>query len=189
MAVIKSGATTDELTLDPTSKASRVTNYDTNGIVSYFNRAKLFRGAISTFRTLGTAAVPHPVFTIENTSGSGRTVAIRRLIVNMDATAALTSVACLFDVSRPTNPIPSGGTALAKIAYDTALASHANVVCRGATASDGGGATAITATAGPFLWRQFLMRQPTAVGQIIPGTAASNAATNHYIVSCQWDEY
>jgi hypothetical protein len=31
MAVIKSGATTDQLTIDPTSKAARVTLYDTSG--------------------------------------------------------------------------------------------------------------------------------------------------------------
>lgn len=133
-------------------------------------------------------------------------------------TAVLLTVACQADVSR-TTAIPSGGTVLTKVALDTILSSNANVILRGATASDGGVATAITATAATgYLFRQFIPRQATAVGQVeqsfpielipvnilesdslllrenqaivvqITGTAASNAATNFYIIVIVWDE-
>ena len=104
-----------------------------------------------------------------------------------------------------------------KVDWDTAAASDADVVCRGATASDGGAATAITVTIATILWQQFIMRIHTLVGQIlgyeanalpqvvestpivlrpseglsvhiINPTAASNLATNHYVVNCMWTE-
>src|SRR4030042_1885998 len=110
--------------------------------------AILFRGSTATFRILGTAATPQNLFTIENTSTGGGlvTVWIKRLVVQLDATAVLVSVMPLVKSSRCA--VPSGGTALAKVAFDTLLTSHGNVVCRAGNASDGGVATAITATAG-----------------------------------------
>lgn len=217
MAVIQSGATSDLLTVDATNKAARIIQYDTLGNVEFANQGKLFRGAVSSFRTLGSAGTPQNIFTFENLTGSGRKVAIRRLILQLDATGVFLTVACQCDVSR-TTAIPSGGTTLTKGALDTNLSSSANIICRGAAASDGGVATAITATAAaPVLWRQFISRQATAVGQLvypdntlipetciddpliltentalvvqITGTAATNAATNHYMIMCQWDEY
>jgi hypothetical protein len=216
MAKIRSGATTDELTVDPTSKAARTTLYDSAG--NPINYSETFKGVASTFRTLGSAAVPQNIFTIENAVGSGKLVYIRGIYVYVDTTAALLTVACQCDLGR-TTAMPSGGTALAKVALDTLLSSNANVVLRGATASDGGSATAISATkADGYIGREFIPRQATAVGQVqqqfdiellppflvetdslllregqaivvqITGTAASNAATNHYIVTCVWDE-
>jgi hypothetical protein len=87
----------------------------------------------------------------------------------------------------------------------------------GANASDGGGATAITATPTAALWQQYGMRMHTLVGQvqgidnnvitnisenypirlaqnqgllvhIVAAAAASNPATNHYFVQCAWEE-
>ena len=217
MAKIRSGATVDELTIDPTSKAARTTLYDSAG--TPINYSETFKGVASTFRTLGSAAVPQPIFTIENAVGSGKLVYVRGLFVYIDTTAVLLTVACQIDLLR-TSAMPSGGTALIKTALDTALSSNANVVLRGATASDGGAATAITAAVvgSGYIGREFIPRQATAVGQSmmqfdiellppflvesdslllregqaiviqITGTAASNAATNHYIVTCAWDE-
>ena len=216
MATIKSGITADQLTIDPTSKAARVTLYDSAGIPFYYSET--FRGAASTFRILGSAAVPHNLFTIENLTGSGKLIYLRELYLSADTTAALLTVACQVDVSR-TTAIPSVGTVLTKVAIDTLLSSSANVILRGANASDGGAASAITATAAAgYLGRGFIPRQATAVGQVQPfqlvdllpdyllesdsivlrenqaivvqitGTAASNAATNHYIITCVWDE-
>jgi hypothetical protein len=213
---LKSGLTTDLLTIDSISKAARVTLYDSAG--NPVNYSEAFRGVAATFRTLGSAAVPQNIFTIENLSGSGKLVYIRGLYLACDMTAALLTVACQVDLSR-TTAIPSGGTALTKAAIDTLLSSNANVILRGATASDGGTATAITATAAAgYIGRLFIPRQATAVGQVmqqflidllpgyliesdsvllrenqaivvqITGTAASNAATNFYIVTCVWDE-
>ena len=121
----------------------------------------------ATFRTLGTAATTQTLFTLENTTGSTRVVNIRRLLVQLDATATLTNVMPLIKTSRTTG-IPTGGTALAKGVFDTAAAaSVSNVTARGATASDGGAATAITATPGTIVWQQYCMRMQTLVGQVL----------------------
>lgn len=217
MAVIKSGATTDQLTIDPTSKAARVTLYDAGGNPIHF--VETFKGIASTFRILGSAAVPQNIFTLENLSGSGKLVYIRGLYLRTDTTVVLLTVTCQADLLR-TSAIPSGGTVLLKTALDTNLNSNANIILRGANAADGGAATAITAAVvgQGYIFRNFISRQATAVGQVqqqypmsllpdalyetdrltlrenqaivlqITGTAASNAATNHYIVICIWDE-
>lgn len=178
--------------------------------------AILFRGSASSFRTLGSAATPHNLLTIENQSGTARVVNILGLRVQMDATAALTAVTPQIKLSRIA--VPSGGTALAKVAWDTSInSSHANIIVRGATASDGGGATAITATASDMIWQGYLMRLHTAVGQVLmpdvdllppfmnsyPLKLAANSAflvqlvatagtsnpnTNHYVINIGWEE-
>jgi len=178
--------------------------------------ALLFKGCVGSFRTLGTAATPHNLFSIENTAGSAVVVSVKRIVVQLDATVVLTSVMPQVKCSRPT-AIPSGGTALNKGSFDTSLTSAANVIVRGATASDGGGATAITATAGDTLWQQYCMRLHTAVGQvlsldnsvipmlcentpillaaeqallvqIVASAGASNPATNHWFAQVFWEE-
>lgn len=172
----------------------------------------------STWRTLGAAAVTHNIFTLENTAGSAVVVALRRLSVQLDATAVLTSVAPTVNLYR-TTALPTGGTVLAKTMFDTNETSAANVVARSATASNGGAATAITATpvAGTAAWGQFTMRIATAVGQIVmddqslvptlaqdtpmlirPGqailaqvvasVATSNPVTNHWVINALWEE-
>ena len=119
----------------------------------------------SCFRTLGTAATPQNLFTIENIDAT-KLVTIRRLTVQMDATAVLISVMPQVKTSRAT-AVPTGGTVLAKAQFDTANASNANTIVRGGTASDGGAATAITATAGTTIWQQYTMRMHTVVGQVL----------------------
>lgn len=174
------------------------------------------RFSAATFRTLGNAATAQTLLTIENTTGSAINVQIRRLVMQMDATAVLTTFMPLIKTSRCA--VPSGGTVLTKTPYDTSLAaSAANVVVRGATASDGGGATAITATPGNLLWEQMGMRLHTAVGQVlgldnnqlpliiettpvvlnpneaimvhvVAAATTSNPNTNHYFIQVAWDE-
>jgi hypothetical protein len=171
----------------------------------------------ATFRTLGNAATTQTLFTLENTAGSAVTVKLRRLLVQMDATAVLTAVMPLVKTTR-TTAIPSAGTTLSKAQFATANSSVANVIARGATASDGGAATAITATpAAAVLWQQYCMRLHTAVGQvlapdnnllpalvenidltlaageaimvqIVAAATTSNPNTNHYFVECAWEE-
>lgn len=188
-------------------------------VIPVSNRSVSYCGAVASWRTLGNAASPQNLFTIENAAGSNVIVGVSRLTVEMDATAALLAVAPSFKTFRPT-ALPSGGTTLTKSSVDTGLTTSASVVCRGATASDGGTATAITATAPAQnpMWHQFQMRMATQVGMMatddfsmlpndiadvdwitlragealllqVVGTAASNAATNHYIVKCAWFEY
>lgn len=169
----------------------------------------------ASFRTLGAAATPHNLLTIENIDATNL-VHVRRLVVQLDATAVLTSVMPQIKVSRAT-AVPTGGTALNKAQFDTNNATNANTIIRGATASDGGAATAITATAGTTIWQQYGMRMHTVVGQvlgpdnnvlpllvadfnctlrqnqallvqIVASAGTSNPATNHWFCNVVWEE-
>lgn len=186
-------------------------------VIPISERVPSYKGMVSSFRTLGAAATSQNVFTASNTTGSSVILAIRRLTVQMDATAVLTAVTPQFKVSRA-SAAPSGGTALTKVPFDSSLSSSGNVSFLGATASDGGAATAITATAGSTGWQQMAFRLHTAVGQVlindeplvpvlcaddpvylranehllvqlIATATTSNPATNHYIVQCMFEEF
>jgi len=148
--------------------------------------------SVGGFRTLGTAATPQNLMTIENIDAT-KLVYIRRIVVQLDATAVLVSV------------------------MPQVNASNANTIIRCGTASDGGAATAITSTAGTTLWQQYCMRMHTVVGQVLgvdnnvaPGlvdtqnlilrqnqalliqvvasAGASNPATNHWFCNIVWEE-
>lgn len=175
-----------------------------------------FNGSVTTFRTLGTAATPHNLFTIENSVGSPVLVGIQRLIVLLDASAVLITVMPLVKISRPA-ALPTGGTVLAKGIFDTNQTPSESVIFRGANASDGGGATAITASPATIMWQQYCMRLHTAVGQVlsldkrlmpeltdipiilranesllvqmVAAAAGDNPATNHWVVLCAWEEF
>jgi hypothetical protein len=169
----------------------------------------------ATFRILGTAATPQNLFTIENIDAT-KLVTIRRLTVQVDATALLVSVMPQVKTSRAT-AVPTGGTVIAKAQFDTANASNANTIVRGGNASDGGVATAITATAGTTIWQQYTMRMHTLAGQVlgpdnnilpalvetndlilrqnqallvqvVASAGASNPATNNWFVNIVWEE-
>ena len=169
----------------------------------------------ASFRTLGAAATPQNLFTIENIDAT-KLIYIRRLTVQLDATAVLVSVMPQVKVSRAT-AVPTGGTVLAKAQFDTGNASNANSIVRGGNASDGGVATAITATAGTSIWQQYCMRMHTVVGQVlaqdnnvlpllvetenlilrqnqallvqvVASAGASNPATNHWFCNVVWEE-
>lgn len=169
----------------------------------------------TSFRTLGSAATPHNLLTIENIDAT-TLVKIRRITVQLDATAVLTAVMPQIKTSRAT-AVPTGGTVLNKALFDTTIASDSNTIVRGATASDGGAATAITATAGTSIWQQYNMRLHTAVGQVlgvdgsvlptlvadvdlvlrqneallvqvVASIGTSNPATNFWIVNIVWEE-
>jgi hypothetical protein len=177
-----------------------------------------FTGTASSFRIVGAAATTHNLFTIENASGSAVIVGVRRIIVQMDATAVLTVVMPLIKASRP-SALPTGGTILSKNTMDVSTAgSSDSVVIRGANAYNAGAATAITATAGTILWQQYAMRMHTVIGkvladdnpllptlientsfvlraneallvQIVAAATTSNPSTNHWWVQCVWEEY
>ncbi len=186
-------------------------------VVPVSNRVVSAQVNVSAFRTLGAAALLHNIFSIENQAGSTVLVAVRRMAVQMDATALLAVVAPSVKVSRITT-LPTGGTVLGKVLADTAQTLNASVVVRGATASDGGAATAIAATAGTAFWSQLTMRMHSLVGQVlmedesvIPGLSesdpiilragqallvqvvaaatTSNPATNNWVVNSVFEEY
>lgn len=171
--------------------------------------------SVGGFRTLGTAATPQNLMTIENIDAT-KLIYIRRIVVQLDATAVLVSVMPQVKLSRATG-VPTGGTVLNKGQFDTGNASNANSIVRAGTASDGGVATAITATAGTTLWQRYCMRMHTVVGQvlapdnnvapllvdtqnlilrqnqalliqIVASAGASNPATNHWLCNIVWEE-
>ena len=138
------------------------------------------------------------------------------MAVQLDATAVLAAVAPSIKASRITT-LPTSGTVLGKVPTDSAQSSNASVVVRGATASDGGAATAIAATAGTAFWSQLTMRMHTLVGQIVmddepvipslsevdpvilrageallvqvvAAATTSNPATNHWVVNSVFEE-
>jgi hypothetical protein len=167
----------------------------------------------ASFRTPGNAAVAQNLFVIRNTHAS-KIVWVRRLVMQMDATAVLTAVMPLIKTCRISTF--SGGNALTKVDWG-AEASDAAVQVINAATADGTAGTAITATPGATLWQQFGMRMHTLVGQvlgidnnvlsaiseshpvrlgqnegllvhILAAAAASNPATNHYFVEAAWEE-
>ena len=222
MAVIKSGVTADQLTIDPTAKAARVTAYDSSGaekgtvanpvqVLGGTGRALVGEYTGTSFRTVGLASNPHNLLTLWNPATSGRNVALKRLTVQLDHTTLLATVLAMIS-SHPTGE-PSGGTVLAATKFEAAYPAAA-LVLRGATASDGGGATAITATAGVRVWTQFAQRPHTLAGWfttddlflipersfdrpiiLAPGdgllinTVMNASIGAFYILNCWWEEF
>lgn len=170
----------------------------------------LITALTTSFRTVGLASAPHNLFTLENPIGSGRTIAILSLITQEESSALSTNLVSI--CTGHTTALPSGGTILAMDKLETS--GTISAIARGATASDGGVATTITATLLTRMWTQFRQRFLTAVGYIAnsdnyvlpsilkdrplllaPGTAiivqAVSAAltTDQYVVNCMWFEY
>ncbi len=170
----------------------------------------------TTFRQVGNATTSQVLLTIENIDAT-KLVYVRRLLFQMDATAALTAVMPQIKVARAT-AVPTGGTTLNKAQFDTSNSSNANTIVRGSTASDGGANSGPTATPDSSpLWQQYGMRLHTAVGQVlgpdnnvlpmlvdtqnlvlrqnqalvvyvVAAAGTSNPATNHYFASVVWEE-
>ena len=127
------------------------------------NRTLGIYGA-SSFRTLGDTNPTQNILSIENPVGSVCIVAVRNLNFMSETLVALLTLAQQVKSSRSTN-MPTIGTVLTGVKYQSSFPASTAIV-RGATASDGGGATGIVATAGATLWGQFLDRPATAVGNI-----------------------
>jgi hypothetical protein len=120
--------------------------------------------AATSFRTAGTAASPMNMFAVLNPAANTKNIVIRELNITSDSTAALTTVAQQALSSKPA-VLPTGGTSITPVKYRTSYAA-ATATVLGATASDGGAATAITATAGTSVWQQYLDRLQTLAGWI-----------------------
>ena len=117
-----------------------------------------------TYRITGSAAVAQTLFTLENTGSNS--IYVRRLNASIDASAVLTAVMPTIRCSR-TAALPTGGYILSKSQFDTNNSSS-GVIARGASTSDVGAASAITATPSLDLsWAQYGVRTPSQVGQIL----------------------
>lgn len=173
MAIIKSGATSDQLTIDPTSKAARMTLYDTSGNSMGTSSTPLpvrtarpytgtFTGdyLLSTYRSVGAAGLQN-LFSLWNPVGSGKNIALRRLFLQADHTTLL-ATACHIATSTVTVQ-PTGGTAGIIHKVDSSY-SNTIVEAKGLASSDGTNGTAITATAVGRIFQQFCQRPHTLAG-------------------------
>lgn len=139
MAVIKSGATSDQLTIDPTSKAARVTLYDPEGNV-LSKKVATYSAALG---LTNTAAGTGVFLSIQGSST--KTVRVHKVVITGTvATAAVYgSVVC----NKRISSVTSGGTAttLTPIAHDSASGAYSAVVkyyTALGTAGGGGGTIA-----------------------------------------------
>jgi hypothetical protein len=108
MAVIKSGAGTDQLTIDPTSKAARVTLYNSDG--TYSGQKATYRAAtLDPFVAAVTADVPF--FLIEGSAS--KTIIVKRIAVSG---ITLTAVAYLTVNVTKHATAASGGVSVAAVA-------------------------------------------------------------------------
>lgn len=127
----------------------------------------LFRGRACTARTAGIAGTAgHRIMSLWNGSAS-RTVHLNQVTIDLYQTAvkAATVIPPIIRVYRVTSA-PGGGTTLTKASKDSALTTDANIVLKGATASDGGAATAISGAVAStgILTQEYAPRLITAVG-------------------------
>ncbi len=128
-----------------------------------------FRGRASTFRSIGRAGTTaRRLLTIFNAAASGKVVRISQVAVDFAQTAAMavTVIPPAIRVYRIT-ALPTGGTALTKVAKDTALTTSASITLAGDASADGtNSASALTATttAGTALTQEFFPRLITAAG-------------------------
>lgn len=166
MATIKSGATTDIWTIDATSKAGRVTMYDTGG--TPINPAySTFMSRIEVVPTLLTTGTTY--WTMKNTaSGGGKTAYIRAMSLNIalivnSATATTAGVRNALEFERFTGTTPTAGTAIAAIKRRTADAT-ATVVTDIRFAAGGVTTTGVSFDI-PFLITQVVTPTINAVNQ------------------------
>lgn len=166
----------------------------------------------STFRIPGLTTTPHNLFTIENGAASAVLVGLRSLWLEAIGSAASVLLPTFRFFKGTTTP--SGGTASTKSLFDSAGASDANVVARGAASADGT-ASAITYAlpAGTPAWQTFWTPMVTSgvypsipyplipevcrddpviirPGQsILVAVVTAAVITNHYLVNAMWDEF
>lgn len=120
MAIIKSGASTDQLTIDATSKAARSTQYNSSGVAFNPNLPTFVAAVAPTATTAGTAGV------IANILGSAsKTVRVYR--ISILGTIATTAAECRFNLAKRVTTTASAGTsaAITPIPLDSADAATA----------------------------------------------------------------
>jgi hypothetical protein len=109
--IVQSGATSDLLTIDATSKAARVTGYDSAGNELIKPPTASYLMAVPVGRDTAARTAAGAFFAIRNNT-SGRTIYIRRIVMTatFDGTGAATT--SRLDLARFSGATPSGGTAI-----------------------------------------------------------------------------
>lgn len=164
MAIIQSGATADLLTVDPTSKAARVTLYNTDGSLVNHEFLTEYYLSVNIPRFTSALAANSAIFSIRN--GATRRLKLVKmvLVAGFDGTAAATTAQ--YSVRRFTTATPTGGTTLTTLVVpeDSAMAASTIADARCATA---GAALTITSV---------------VVGNPIVGIAVPRGATGSVAV-------
>jgi hypothetical protein len=187
---------------------------DSERIITFYGRG-------CTFRTPGRAGTAgQNLFSLHNASTSPVLVDLERLTIDMVATVikAVTVLPPSVRLYKVT-VLPSNGTAVTKVARDSALATSASLtILQDASADGTSSATALTATipAGAVISQVFAPRLITAVGYEMLDTfaflegetqkitlrplegivarldytlATQNPVTDMWSVDCKWTEY
>lgn len=183
-------------------------------------RTITFDGRGATFRTPGRAGTTgQKIAALHNATGSTVLVNLNRINVDLAQTVikAVTVLPPIIRVHRFT-ALPTGGTALPKVAMDTALASNASVTAWQDASADGtssASALAVTISASNILTEEFAPRLITAAGyemadrmgffeggpdvtlrplegvvvELAYTLATQNPTTDMWIVQIDWDEF
>lgn len=113
MAIIKSGASSDQLTVDPVSKAGRVTLYRPDGSEVFPAAAAVTTWAYVAAGTFSIFTTPTDV--IELTGSGGKVIRVKKLFVTSNSTAAGSNQQTLLRRSSPnTGGTPAAATPLVK---------------------------------------------------------------------------
>jgi len=126
-----------------------------------------YRGTVASFPIQGNDQLLQNLFLFENGVASRVNVYIRRLVLQNDAVAALTSVMPLVKTSRISNDF-SGGIILSKCPFDTTQTSNDAVKIRASIAFG----TPITATEGQPAWGKFFIRLHSVIQKVIAPDAS-----------------
>ena len=114
MAIISSGATSDTWTVDPTSKAGRVTIYNASGVEMFATPSGAFLAPVNIRQTAATAA-PATVWSMRNPTSSTKVAYIRRIFVVMAFDGIAAASTARYDFMRFSAATPTGGTAITPI--------------------------------------------------------------------------
>lgn len=150
MAIIQSGATADLMTVDPTSKAARVTLYNSSGVEIRQPPSGSYMAPINVRQT-SAAAANVVVWNMRNPAGSAKTVYIRKISLSIafDGTASA-GITLRYKLLRYNTGTYTGGTNVPVIKKATSM--PATAVTDIAFLDTG-----LTAAGGPGLESEFLV--------------------------------
>lgn len=183
-------------------------------------RVTTYMGRVGTFRIPGRAGTTgQKIFAIHNATGSPVLVNVHKITIDVSATVvkAITVIPPIIRLVKFT-AVPTNGTAMTKVAEDSALTSSASVTVWGDASADGtGSGTTLTVTLpSGFITQEFAPRMITGAGyemadrmtffegedetitlRALEGiclfldytNAAANVTTDMYIVNARWEEF
>ena len=127
-AQIRSGNSTDLLTVDPISKAARVTLYKPDG-TEVFPAALPVAYRISSYvMSLGVLAAGSCIFSLANPTGSGKEIQITRAMANLAFSGTAAATFAAFGMMRATGTAAGGTASKSGASISKRLPSSANSI-------------------------------------------------------------